>query len=161
MKCFSMAKNSSNIEWCIYDMDNNDYSFSLNKENIRKIKDWEEYKTIMYQNSWSLNSLEDIQYRMKKSLILWLLSDEERRKNMTDALVKNHTKESNEVIINISKSLLDTLLEFEWWLTLNEYRYNMRWDKMYFYVNDSYYKQCLNDNIEFFNNLFDQKFSKK
>lgn len=158
-----MAENSSNIEWCIYDMDSNDYSFSINKENLNKIKDWEAYKTIMYHSSWSRNSLEDIQERMKKSLILWLLSDEERRKNMTDALVKGYTKESNEITINISKRLLDTLLEFEWWLTLNEYeyRYNMRWDKMYFYVNDSYDKQCLNDNIEFFNNLFDQKFSKK
>lgn len=158
-----MSEISKNIEWCIYDMDHNDYSFSINKETLNQIKNWEEFRTTMYYSSSQRKSLEDIQQRMRKNLIIWLLSDEERRKNMTDALVKNYKRESEEVIMNISNRLLENLLEFEWWYPLDEYeyRYNMRWDKMYFYMNDSYNRQWLNNNIDFYNQFFNQRFPKE
>lgn len=158
-----MSEISKNIEWCIYDMDHNDYSFSINKETLNQIKSWEEFRTTMYYSSSQRKSLEDIQQRMRKNLIIWLLSDEERRKNMTDALVKSYKRESEEVIMNISNRLLENLLEFEWWYPLDEYeyRYNMRWDKMYFYMNDSYNRQWLNNNIDFYNQFFNQRFPKE
>ena len=116
-----MSEISKNIEWCIYDMDHNDYSFSINKETLNQIKSWEEFRTTMYYSSSQRKSLEDIQQRMRKNLIIWLLSDEERRKNMTDALVKSYKRESEEVIMNISNRLLENLLEFECWDPLDEY----------------------------------------
>ncbi|MBQ5945792.1 hypothetical protein IJL65_05500 [bacterium] len=59
------------------------------------------------------DSIENIQERMKKALVLGLLSDKDRVEKMTNALVKNHTKDSKDVTIKISKDLIQTLLEFK------------------------------------------------
>ena len=157
-----MEENWQNIEWCIYDIRHGDYNFSLNKETLNKIEDWENVEMVLHHYSDN-DSIENIQERMRKTLILGLLSNKDRREKMTNALVMDHTKESKRVTINISKELIQNLLEFKWncfWIGY-EYRYNMRWDKMIFYVKDSFDKQCLRDNIDFCNQLFDKKFPKK
>lgn len=88
-----MIEDLQNLEWCIFDIDHNDYFFSLDKETINKINDWEERVVVLHHSS-SSDCLNDIQERMRKELVLWLLSNEERRKEMTDAVVKNHWREA-------------------------------------------------------------------
>ena len=119
---------------------------------------------VIHHYSSHYNSIEDIQEWMKKTLILWLLSNKDRPETTTKADVRNHFKNSKEVTINISNELIENLLKFKWTVFWNgyEYRYNKHtWDKMIFYVNDSFEKECLQDNIDFYNQLFDKKFSIK
>ena len=146
------------IEWGIFDAEHNDYSFSLNKNTLRKINDWESIQTILYYN-FNWKSINDFENWMRKKLVICLLSDDERRKNMSDAIVLNYTKESELVTIKISKHLLDNLLDFEWWSFSDdyEYRYNTGWDKMHFYVNDSHSKTMLNDSLKFYEEIFKKK----
>lgn len=159
---FIMAENLSNIEWCIYDLRHGDYNFSLNKETLNKIENWENVEMVLHHYPDN-DSVENIQERMRKTLILGLLSDKDRREKMTNALVTHHTKESKRVTINISKELIQALSEFKWnhFFSGYEYRYNIGWDKMIFYVEDSFDKECLRDNIDFYNQLFDKRFPKK
>lgn len=158
-----MAEDLSNIEWCIYDIDHHDYKFSLNKETLNKIKNWEKAEMVMYHYISHGELIKNIQERMRKTLILWLLSNENRRKEMTNAVVKNHSKDSKEVIINISNELIENLLEFKWSAFWNsyDYRYNIGWDKMMFYKDNSFDKECLQSDINFYNQLFDERFPKK
>lgn len=151
-----MSENSQDIEWWIYDMDHNDYFLSFNKNTIQKIKDWEVSESVIFYTSQN-HSLQDIEEYMRKKLILWLLSDEDRKNKMSNAVVN---KDWKNVFINISKDLLDTLLAFKsnYICHAYEYRYNTHWDKMQFYVDDNYQKTCLNDDINFYSQLFDQKF---
>ena len=159
-----MTEDLSNLEWCIYNIDKHDYSFSLNKETLNKIKNWEKAEMVMHHYTPHGNSIESIQEWMKKNLILWLLSNQDRLKSKTNADIKNHFRDSKEVTINISNELIENLLKFKWTVFWNgyEYRYNKRtWDKMIFYVNDSFEKECLQNDIDFYNQLFDKKFPKK
>lgn len=160
---FIMTEDLSNLEWCIYDIDHHDYDFSLNRETLNKIKNWEKAEMVMHYYTPHGNSIEDIQESMRKTLILWLLSNKDRIKIMTDAVVKNHFRTSKEVTINISNELIENLLEFKWSAFWNgyEYRYNIGWDKITFYIDDSFDKECLQSNIDFYNQLFDKKFPKK
>ena len=156
-----MAKKSDNIEWCIYDIEHHDYNFSLNKETLDKISNWENVEMVLHH--YPRGSIEDIQERMRKDLVLWLLSEKDRRYRMTNALVINHARDSKRVTINLAKELIETLSEFKWdsFASGYEYRYNLAWDKMIFYVYDSFDKTCVESNIDFYNKLFDQKFPKK
>ena len=142
----------SHIQWCIYDIEHSDYNFALNRKTLNKIENWENVEMVLHHYPPN-DSIENIQERMKKALVLGLLSDKDRVEKMTNALVKNHTKDSKDVTIKISKDLIQTLLEFKWdsFWSGYEYRYNFRWDKMIFYVNDSFDKQCLESNIDFYN----------
>ena len=149
------------IEGGIYDIDHNDYSVSLNKESLQNILNWKEIKRTLYLSSHSIDS---IQEWMRKELIIWLLSDKERNKEMTEALVKGNQKDSEKVSINISKRLLENLLAFEGnsFSDSYDYRYNMRWDKILFYVTNEWRnRRRLNNNIDLNNQLFEQKFPKK
>ena len=148
------------LEWCIYDVDHNDYSVSLNKDSLQKVLDWEEIKRTLYVSS---HSIEDIQEWMRKELFIWLLSDEDRKKQMTEAYVTWNQKDSETVRMNISNQLLENLLAFEWGTFSDsyDYRYNMRGDKILFYVLDKWRNRMwLNNNIDLNNQLFDQKFPK-
>ena len=149
------------IEGGIYDIDHNDYSVSLNKESLQNILNWKEIKRTLYLSSHSIDS---IQEWMRKELIIWLLSDKERNKEMTEALVKGNQKDSEKVSINISKRLLENLLAFEGnsFSDSYDYRYNMRWDKILFYVTNEWRnRRRLNNNIDLNNQLFEQKFPKE
>ena len=159
-----MTEDLSNIEWCFYNIDKHDYSFSLNKETLNKIKNWENAEMVMYHYTSHSNSIESIQEWMKKTLILWLLSNKDRQERETNADVRNHFRDSKEVTINISNELIENLLKFKWSVFWNGYhcRYNKYTrDKMIFYVNDSFEKECLQNDIDFYNQLFDKKFPKK
>ena len=157
-----MTEKSKNIEWCIYDLQHGDYNFSLNKDTLARIDNWENAEMVLHHYPYN-DSLENLQERMRKTLILWLLSEEHRREKMTNALIINHKKDSEKVTINISKELIESLSKFKWncFWSGYEYRYNIRWDKMIFYINDSFDKRCLQDNIDFYNQLFDEKFPEK
>ena len=151
----------SKIEWCIFDIDHNDYSLSLNKDSVKKVLSWDEIKRTLYI-SW--HSLDEIQEWMRKELIIWLLSDDDRKKEMTEACVKWIRKDSEVVRMNISNKLLENLLAFEWggFSDSYDYRYNMRGDKILFYVLDNWrYRMWLNNNIDLNNQLFEQKFPSK
>ena len=150
------------IEWWIYDIDHNDYSLSLNKDSLEKVLAWEELKRTLYLSSHNF-SIDDVQEWMRKELIIWLLSDEDRANEMTDALVKWNNKPSEKVSLKIARNLLENLLGFEWgsFSDSYDYRYNMRWDKILFYVLDKWHNRMwLNDSIDFNNQLFDKKFPK-
>ena len=93
------------IDWWIYDIDHNDYSLSLNKDSLEKVLAWEELKRTLYLSSHNL-SIDDVQEWMRKELIIWLLSDEDRANEMTDALVKWNNKPSEKVSLKIENVIL-------------------------------------------------------
>ena len=136
-----MKENSEGTEWCIFDLDYSNYLFSLNRDSINKIKNWEKKESTIYHNSYLFKSKEDLQERMKKELILWLLSD-----NNSEIIVEPYEKGSKQVIIRISKNLLENLINSEW--DNYEICYNSRWNKMNFYINDSSEKKELNQKID-------------
>lgn len=154
-----MLEDSINIEWCIYDVDHHDYSFSLNPETLQQIKNWENFETIMYYNSSNRNSIDKIKEYMKKTLTIWLLSNEERQKIMQECKIDRDYENSKDVSIKISERLLENLIWFDW--NHYEHRYDVMWNKMNFFLNNSYYKRELQSNLDFFNQLFDQKFHKE
>ncbi len=145
------------IEWWIYDVDHNDYFFSLNKDSLSKVINWESIKTTLYY-SFNWKSIDEVENWIKKDLVMCLLSDEERRKKMSEAIAQNNNKDSTKVTIKISKKLLENLLEFEWSMFWGdfEYRYNVRGDKMHFYMNDSFDRKWLSDNLEFYGEVFEK-----
>ena len=63
-----------------------------------------------------------------------------------------------EVSIKISERLLENLIWFDW--NHYEHRYDVMWNKMNFFIRNSHYKRELQSNLDFFNQLFDQKFLK-
>ena len=146
------------IEWWIYDVDHNDYSFSLNKDSLNNVINWENIKTTLYY-SFNWKSIDEVENWMKKDLVMCLLSDEECRKKMSEAIAQNNNKESAQITVKISKRLLENLLKFKWsifWWDF-EYRYNAMGDKMHFYVNDSFDKKWLSDDLEFYEKVFEEK----
>ena len=50
---------------------------------------------------------------VRKELTFCLISDSERRENLTEALPDDNRKESERVKIKISKDLLEKLLDYE------------------------------------------------
>lgn len=132
-------------EWCIFNLDHWDYNFLLNKSSINKIKNWEKICSTIYHDSYYLKNKDDIQERMKKELIIWLLSSNEDQANQQEVIVTPYTKESKKVTIKISNNLLENLLKSEW--DIYEYCYNSRGNKMDFFINESPKKDDLNEEI--------------
>jgi hypothetical protein len=50
---------------------------------------------------------------MRKELIISLLSDEDRRKEMSEAVFKDSWKYSEKIRLNISQRLLNSLQDFQ------------------------------------------------
>ena len=140
-----MEQKSENTEWCIFDLDFSNYSFSLNRNSLNKIKNWEKIKSTIYHNSYLFKTKEDLQERMKKELIIWLLWNNDWKEN-SEIKVEPYEKESSKVIIRISNNLLENLINYEW--NSYEYCFNSRGNKMIFYINSSTEKEELKNEIE-------------
>lgn len=140
-----MEQKSENTEWCIFDLDFSNYSFSLNRNSLNKIKNWEKIKSTIYHNSYLFKTKEDLQERMKKELIIWLLWNNDWKEN-SEIKVEPYEKESSKVIIRISNNLLENLINSEW--NSYEYCFNSRGNKMIFYINSSTEKEELKNEIE-------------
>ena len=146
--------NLEDTQWCIFDLDHSNYIFSLNRESLNKIKNWEKIKTTIYHDSYLFKSKNDLKEWMKKELIIWLLWNNESEEQ-SEVIVKPYWKESQNVIIEISNSLIENLMNCK----LNDYEYcfNSRGNKMNFYVNDSWKKEDLNERL----NKLNKKFSNR
>lgn len=105
--------NSENTQWCIFDLDHSNYIFSLDRESLNKIKNWEKLKTTIYHDSYLFKSKKDLKEWMKKELIIWLLSNNEPE-GQPEVIVRPYWKESQNVIIEISNSLIENLMNSEW-----------------------------------------------
>ena len=146
---------TSDTQWCIFNLNSCNYEFSLKKETLNKIKEWKSVNTTIYHDSYSFRTKEDIQERMKKQLVLWLLSEEERSEENTEVVVRPHKHKSEKIMIDISENLLDELMQSE--SDKYSYCYSNRWNKMIFYINESENKQALNERIKFQKNLHAKK----
>ena len=148
-----MNKKQENTEGWIFDLDYSNYKFSLNKNSLKKIKEWEEIKTTIYHNSYLFKTKEDLKDWMKKELIIWLLWNDSD--NQSEILIEEDWQESKEIIIKISESLLENLINTEW--DSYEYCYNTRGNKIDFYINESSKKNELNNEIEKIKRKYKQK----
>ena len=159
---FVMSENFEKLEWCEFDMDHRDYFMAINKDTIKWILEWTDAKINLYLKSCNI-WVNEMTESMRKELIISLLSDEDRRKEMSEAVFKDSWKYSDTIRLNISEHLLNNLENFKWttFWDAYEYRYNVWWDKINFYVHDSYWKHRLKHDIEFLDELFDERFSKK
>ena len=152
---FEWDRTDENLEWWIFNAKNSDFFITINKENLSKVLNWEELKIELYR------SLEQLDFRelkkwVKKELTLSLISDEERRKNHTEALPIWNIKESKNIEIKISNRLVEELKCYEWWSFANDYtyRYDKGWNKMHFYVSDSHERESLKDDLDFFRKVY-------
>ena len=150
LKNFERDRTDENLEWWMFEFDHSDFFIALNKESLLKILNWEELKSELYWH-WNWIDIRKLDKWVKKELTFCLLSDTERTENFTEALpIWNH-KDSEKVTIKISEDLLDKISKYKWgfWYEAYEYRYDARWNKMHFYVNDSFWKEQLKNNIDF------------
>ena len=159
---FVMSENFEKLEGCEFDIDHRDYFMAINKDTIKWVLEWTDAKMNLYLKSCNI-WLNEMTESMRKELIISILSDEDRRKEMSEAVFKDSWKYSDKIRLNISEHLLNSLQNFEWttFWDAYEYRYNVWWDKINFYVHDSYWKRRLKHDIEFLDELFDEKFAKK
>lgn len=149
-----MEQKSENTEWCIFYLDYSNYSLSLNKNTINKIKNWEEIKSTIYHDSHLFKTKEDIQERMKKELIIWLKNNDSTEK-YNDIIIEPYWNKSEKVIIRISNNLLENLINSEW--ENYEYCLNSRGNKITFYINDNTERKELNNKLE----ELEKKYSKE
>ena len=146
--------NSENTQWCIFDLDHSNYIFSLDRESLNKIKNWEKLKTTIYHDSYLFKSKKDLKEWMKKELIIWLLSNNEPE-GQPEVIVRPYWKESQNVIIEISNSLIENLMNSEW----NDYEYcfNSRGNKMNFYTDNNPKRKEINQRINLLNKRHSEK----
>ena len=128
-------------EWVIFEKSNQDYFFLLDEESLKKISNWENIETELFFHSQNENT-NNIKEKTKKELTLSLLTEDERRKEMTNTIIKQNT---NNVTIKISKELIENILNCQ--NDHYEYRYNKTSDKMHFYIKDSLNKEILKEII--------------
>lgn len=138
----------NHIQWGIYDVDNNDYYISLDKETLNKIKEWKIIKSkIVYDAHKHIDAeYKDIKKLTQKKLFITLLSDEESRKEQSKTKLINSEEK---VILKISNSLLDILTEEN--RGDYQHRYDMVWNKIHFLIDDT---EGLNNEKERFDNNF-------
>lgn len=128
-------------EWVIFEKSNQDYFFLLDEESLKKISNWENIETELFFHSQNENT-NNIKEKTKKELTLSLLTEDERRKEMTNTIIKQNT---SNVTIKISKELIENILNCQ--NDHYEYRYNKTSDKMHFYIKDSLNKEILKEII--------------
>jgi len=161
LKNFERDRTNENLEWWMFNVNNRDYFITLNKENLSKVLNWEELKTELYWTRDWIN-MRKLDKWVRKELTFCLISDSERRENLTEALPDDNRKESERVKIKISKDLLEKLLDYEWGAFANayQYRYDTRWNKMHFYVNESFERERLKDDIDFYKKVYNLTYPK-
>lgn len=128
-------------EWVIFEKSNQDYFFLLDEESLKKISNWENIETELFFHSQNENT-NDKKEKTKKELTLNLLTEDERRKEMTNTIINQSI---NIVNIKISKELIENILNCQ--NDHYEYRYNKTSDKMHFYIKDSLNKEILKEII--------------
>jgi hypothetical protein len=128
-------------EWVIFEKSNQDYFFLLDEESLKKISNWENIETELFFHSQN-ESTNNIKEKTKKELTLSLLTEDERRKEMTNTIINQSI---NIVNIKISKELIENILNCQ--KDHYEYRYNKTSDKMHFYIKDSLNKEILKEII--------------
>ena len=136
-----MEEIQQRTEWVIFEKSNQDYFFLLDEESLKKISNWENIETELFFHSQN-ESTNNIKEKTKKELTLSLLTEDERRKEMTNTIIKQNT---NNVTIKISKELIENILNCQ--NDHYEYRYNKTSDKMHFYIKDSLNKEILKEII--------------
>ena len=128
-------------EWVIFEKSNQDYFFLLDEESLKKISNWENIETELFFHSQN-ESTNNIKEKAKKELTLSLLTEDERRKEMTNTIIKQNI---NNITIKISNELINNILNCQ--NDHYEYRYNKTSDKMHFYIKDSLNKEILKEII--------------
>ena len=128
-------------EWVIFEKSNQDYFFLLDEESLKKISNWENIESELFFHSQNENT-NNIKEKTKKELTLSLLTEDERRKEMTNTIINQSI---NIVTIKISKELIENILNCQ--NDHYEYRYNGTSDKMHFYIKDSLNKEILKEII--------------
>jgi hypothetical protein len=128
-------------EWVIFEKSNQDYFFLLDEESLKKISNWENIETELFFHSQN-ESTNNIKEKTKKELTLSLLTEDERRKEMTNTIINQSI---NIVNIKISKELIENILNCQ--NDHYEYRHNKTSDKMHFYIKDSLNKEILKEII--------------
>ena len=128
-------------EWIIFEKSNQDYFFLLDEESLKKISNWENIESELFFHSQN-ESTNNIKEKTKKELTLSLLTEDERRKEMTNTIINQSI---NIVNIKISKELIENILNCQ--NDHYEYRYNKTSDKMHFYIKDSLNKEILKEII--------------
>lgn len=117
----------SHIQWAIYCVDNSDYYISLKKDTLDEVKKWNIIKSkIVYFSDKNIREL------VQKKLLITLLTEDERKKNLSETRIIHS---DDKVWLKISKKLLDILIEEN--SEDFEYRYNMGWDKIHFLIDNS------------------------
>jgi hypothetical protein len=136
-----MEEIQQRTEWVIFEKSNQDYFFLLDEESLKKISNWENIESELFFHSQN-ESTNNIKEKTKKELTLNLLTEDERRKEMTNTIIKRNT---SNVTIKISKELIENILNCQ--NDHYEYRYNKTSDKMHFYIKDSLNKEILKEII--------------
>ncbi len=136
-----MEEIQQRTEWVIFEKSNQDYFFLLDEESLKKISNWENIETELFFHSQNENT-NNIKEKTKKELTLSLLTEDERRKEMTNTIINQSI---NIVNIKISKELIENILNCQ--NDHYEYRYNKTSDKMHFYIKDSLNKEILKEII--------------
>ena len=136
-----MEEIQQRTEWVIFEKSNQDYFFLLDEESLKKISNWENIETELFFHSQN-ESTNNIKKKTKKELTLSLLTEDERRKEMTNTIINQSI---NIVNIKISKELIENILNCQ--NDHYEYRYNKTSDKMHFYIKDSLNKEILKEII--------------
>ena len=136
-----MEEIQQRTEWVIFEKSNQDYFFLLDEESLKKISNWENIESELFFHSQN-ESTNNIKEKTKKELTLSLLTEDERKKEMTNTIIKQNT---SNVTIKISKELIENILNCQ--NDHYEYRYNRTSDKMHFYIKDSLNKEILKEII--------------
>lgn len=136
-----MEETQQRTEWVIFEKSNQDYFFLLDEESLKKISNWENIESELFFHSQNENT-NNIKEKTKKELTLSLLTEDERRKEMTNTIINQSI---NIVNIKISKELIENILNCQ--NDHYEYRYNKTSDKMHFYIKDSLNKEILKEII--------------
>ena len=136
-----MDEKQQRTEWVIFKKSNQDYFFLLDEESLKKISNWENIESELFFHSQNENT-NNIKEKTKKELTLSLLTEDERRKEMTNTIINQSI---NIVNIKISKELIENILNCQ--NDHYEYRYNKTSDKMHFYIKDSLNKEILKEII--------------
>jgi hypothetical protein len=136
-----MEEIQQRTEWVIFEKSNQDYFFLLDEESLKKISNWENIETELFFHSQNENT-NNIKEKTKKELTLNLLTEDERRKEMTNTIINQSINIEN---IKISKELIENILNCQ--NDHYEYRYNKTSDKMHFYIKDSLNKEILKEII--------------
>ena len=133
------------IEWCIHDSEPTHWDFKiiLTKNSIYDILNWSEKIIDCF---YVKNEL------IKTDLIINLSA------NNTYSIDKAEVKRKWEkIIMNLSKELIDSLLEsIELWEKYFVRKFWVFGSEIIVYVNESYYKELLKDDINLYNEIYSE-----